>query len=182
MNNRLIKTRLLVIGSNGMLGQRIVERYLNDDSVEMKCASAEPESFIEGVSYSQIDISQKYQVRELILNFFPDFVINAAAYTNVDKSESDKETAWKINVNGAENIALYSWTIDAHMIHFSTDYIFDGKNGPYSEIDKPNPICYYGRTKLASENSIRSSGVRSTIIRTNILYGPVKNGRSDFVR
>ncbi len=182
MNNHIIKTRLLVIGSNGMLGQRIVERYINDDSVEMKCASAEPESFIPGVNYSQIDISQKYQVRELILNFFPDFVINAAAYTNVDKSETEKETAWKINVNGAENIALYSWTIDAHMIHFSTDYVFDGKNGPYSEIDKPNPICYYGRTKLASENSVRVSGVRSTIIRTNILYGPVRNGRPDFVR
>ena len=116
------------------------------------------------------------------MNFFPDYVINTAAFTNVDKSETEKETAWKVNVNGVENIALYSWTIDAHMIHMSTDYIFDGKRGPYSENDKPNPIGYYGRSKLASENSIRTSGVRFTIIRTNILYGPVKYGRPDFVK
>jgi len=100
----------------------------------------------------------------------------------VDKSEIEKETAWKINVGGAENIALYSWTVDAHLIHFSTDYIFDGKNGPYTEEDKPNPIGYYGRTKLASENSIRISGTRFSIIRTNILYGQIKYGRPDFVK
>ena len=121
-------------------------------------------------------------MKELILDFFPDIIINTAAYTNVDRSETEKETAWKINVNGVENIALYAWTVDAHLIHISTDYIFDGKNGPYSEEDKPLPIGYYGRTKLASENSIRTSGVRFSIVRTNILYGPAKYGRPDFVK
>ncbi|PKL83574.1 MAG: dTDP-4-dehydrorhamnose reductase [Ignavibacteriae bacterium HGW-Ignavibacteriae-3] len=178
----LIKNRLLVIGSNGMLGQRLVEYFSKDQKIELKCASAENESFIPGVDYTQLDIRQKNNVREIILDFFPDFVINAAAFTNVDKSESERETAWKINVTGVENIALYSWTIDAHLIHISTDYIFDGKNGPYSESDKPNPIGYYGRTKLAGENSIRTSGVRFTILRTNILYGPVRFGRPDFVK
>jgi dTDP-4-dehydrorhamnose reductase len=116
------------------------------------------------------------------MDFFPDFVINTAAYTNVDKSETEREIAWKINVTGVENIALYSWTVDAHLIHISSDYIFDGKNGPYSEEDKPNPIGYYGRTKLAGENSIKTSGVRATILRTNIVYGPAKYGRQDFVK
>ncbi len=165
-----------------MLGQRLVEYFSKDQKIELKCASAENESFIPGVDYTQLDIRQKNNVREIILDFFPDFVINAAAFTNVDKSESERETAWKINVTGVENIALYSWTIDAHLIHISTDYIFDGKNGPYSESDKPNPIGYYGRTKLAGENSIRTSGVRFTILRTNILYGPVRFGRPDFVK
>ncbi|MCX6170465.1 MAG: dTDP-4-dehydrorhamnose reductase [Ignavibacteriales bacterium] len=178
----LIKKRILIIGSNGMLGQRLAEFFRSDDKIELLCASVENESLIPEVNYKQLDIRQKNEVREIILNFFPDFVINTAAYTNVDKSETDKETAWKINVNGPENIAHYCWTIDAHLIHLSTDYIFDGKNGPYTEVDKPCPISYYGRTKLASENSIRTSGVRFTIIRTNILYGAAKFGRNDFVK
>lgn len=178
----IIKKRILVIGSNGMLGQRITEFYNKSDKVELMCVSAEENSFISKVQYKQLDISQKDQVRQVILNFFPDVIINTAAFTNVDKSETEKETAWKINVGGVENIALYSWTIDARLIHFSTDYIFDGKNGPYTEDDKPNPIGYYGRTKFASENSIRVSGTRFTIVRSNVLYGPSKYGRPDFVK
>lgn len=179
----LIKTRILIIGSNGMLGQRLTEFLKNrKNSYELLCASLEPKSFIPDIEYRQIDITRKNKVRELILDFFPDFVINVSGYTNVDKAETERELAWKINVNGVENISLYTWTVDAHLIHISTDYIFDGKKGPYSENDKPCPVCYYGRTKLAAENSIRTSGVRFTIIRTNVLYGPAKYGRPDFVK
>ncbi len=178
----IIKKRILVIGSNGMLGQRIAQSLSQSSQNELLCASFENESFIPNVAYCKLDITQKNHVRETILNFFPDFIINAAAFTKVDQSETEKETAWKINVNGIENISLYAWTVDAHLIHFSTDYIFDGKNGPYTENDKPNPIGYYGRTKLASENSIRTSGARFTIVRTNVLYGPARYGRTDFVR
>ncbi len=177
-----IKTRILVVGSNGMLGQRLVEFYAGSSNVELMCASAEEKSFFPNVDYKCLDITQKNKVRELILGFFPDYVINAAAYTNVDKSESERETAWKVNVNGVENIAFYSWTVDAHLIHISSDYIFDGLNGPYSEDAKPNPLGYYGRTKLASENSVKISGVRFTIFRTNVLYGSAKYGRPDFVK
>ena len=182
ISSDLIKKRILIIGSNGMLGQRLVDFYSSDKKVELMCASVESSSLIPEMNYAQLDITQKNKVKELILDFFPDVIINTAAYTNVDKSETERETAWKINVNGVENIALYAWTVDAHLIHISSDYIFDGKNGPYSEGDKPMPIGYYGRTKLAGENSIRISGVRFSIIRTNILYGPTKYGRPDFVK
>ena len=165
-----------------MLGQRLVESFKSSGKFELLCVSMEDESSLPGVEYKKVDIIHRQKVREVILDFFPDFIINAAAFANVDKSETEKETAWKINVNGVENIAFYSWTIDAHLIHFSTDYIFNGKNGPYTEDDLPNPIGYYGRTKLASENSIRISGTKNTIIRTNVLYGPAKNGRPDFVK
>lgn len=178
----IIKKRILIIGSNGMLGQRLAEFYLSKDNVELMCSSSEENSFVPNVHYSQIDITKKNNVKELIIGFVPDVVINTAAYTNVDKSESERELAWKVNVTGVDNIALYCWTVDARLIHISTDYIFDGKNGPYTENDKPNPIGYYGRTKLASENSIISSGVRHSIIRTNVLYGPAKYGRPDFVK
>lgn len=182
ISSDLIKKRILIIGSNGMLGQRLAYSYGSNDKVELMCASVENSSLIPGINYKQLDITQKSKVKELILDFFPDVIINTAAFTNVDKSETEKETAWKINVNGVENISLYAWTIDAHLIHISTDYIFDGKNGPYSEEDKPLPIGYYGRTKLAGENSIRTSGVRFSIVRTNVLYGPAKYGRPDFVK
>lgn len=182
INGSMIKTRILIIGSNGMLGQRLTEMFLSFPNIELLCASQEEKSFIDNVQYKTLDITQKQRVKEIILDFFPDYVINTAAYTNVDKAESEKELTWKTNVNGVENISLYSWTIDAHLIHISTDYIFDGKNGPYLEDDKPCPINYYGRSKLASENSIRTSGVRFTIIRSNVLYGPNKFGRPDFVK
>jgi dTDP-4-dehydrorhamnose reductase len=182
INGDIIKTRILLIGSNGMLGQRLVESFNSTGKFELLCVSMEDESFLPGVEYKKMDIIHRQKVREVVLDFFPDLIINAAAFTNVDKSETEKETAWKINVTGVENIAFYSWTIDAHLIHFSTDYIFNGKNGPYTEDDLPNPLGYYGRTKLASENSIRISGTKNTIIRTNVLYGPAKNGRPDFVK
>ncbi len=181
ISGNLIKTRILIIGSNGILGQRLV-KYFSNNNYELMCASIEAKSFIPDVEYKSVDITRKNKVRELILDFFPDFVINASGYTNVDKAENERELAWKINVNGVENIALYSWTIDAHLIHISSDYIFDGKKGPYKEDDRPCPISYYGRTKLASENSIKTSGVDFTIIRTNVLYGPANFGKPDFVR
>lgn len=178
----MIKKRILIIGSNGMLGQRLTEYFSKQKDVELLCTSAETKSFISNIEYQKLDITQKHEVKNIITKFFPDFIINTAAYTNVDKAETERELCWKINVTGVDNIAFYSWTIDSHLIHISSDYIFDGKNGPYTEIDLPNPISYYGRTKLASENSIKASGTRFTIIRSNVLYGPSKYGRPDFVK
>lgn len=179
----LIKKRILIVGSNGMLGQRLTEYYIGSGKkYEVFAASAEEDSFIPGVDYRKIDIANKGDVKKLIYDFYPDVIINAAAYTNVDGCESNKELAWNINVVGVGNLAHYSWACDAHLIHISSDYVFDGEDGPYHETDKVNPISYYGRTKLASENTVKSSGVRNTIIRTNVLYGPAKYGRPDFVK
>lgn len=178
-----IKRRVLIVGSNGMLGQRLTGHFLlHKNSYEVFACSAEEESYIEEVDYRQVDISQKNDVKKMILDFYPDVIINAAAYTNVDGCESNKELAWGINVVGVNNLVLYAWTCDAHLIHISSDYVFDGEKGPYIESDKVNPISYYGRTKLASENAVKSSGVKAAIIRTNVLYGPAKYGRPDFVK
>jgi dTDP-4-dehydrorhamnose reductase len=177
-----IKKRILIVGSNGMLGQRLTEYYLTKDEVELFACSAEDESFIPGVDFRKIDITNKEEVKKIINDFYPDVIINTAAYTNVDGCESNKELAWGVNVTGVANLAHYAWTCDAHMIHISSDYVFDGENGPYTENDRVHPISYYGRTKLASENTLRGSGVFGTIIRTNVLYGPAKYGRPDFVK
>ncbi|MBZ0179182.1 MAG: dTDP-4-dehydrorhamnose reductase [Melioribacteraceae bacterium] len=165
-----------------MLGQRLVHYYYTDNNVELLCCSNEKESFIPGIDYRELDISVRKDVKKIFNEFYPDVVINAAAYTNVDKCETEKELAWRINVEGVENLMYFSKVIDAHLIHISTDYVFDGKEGPYTEDAPVNPVGYYGRTKLASENLLVASGGDYTIIRTNVLYGPVKYGRPDFVK
>lgn len=172
----------MITGSNGMLGQRLVKYFKDNKGIELACCSIESKSFIPGVEYSPLDISDHKQVKKIIKDFYPDFIINAAGFTNVDECESSRELAWKVNVTGVENIAKYGLTSDAQVIHISTDYIFDGTQGPYDENSKPNPINYYGRTKLASENVLVSNQVKSAIIRTNVLYGPVEVGKPDFVR
>ncbi|MCB0751843.1 MAG: SDR family oxidoreductase, partial [Ignavibacteriae bacterium] len=178
----MIKKRILLIGSNGMLGQCVVENLRNRNDIELTLASAEDTSFFDNISYSKLDISNKKEVKKIVLDFYPDYIINVAAYTNVDKCESEKELAWNINVNGVEYLAKYSVPSNAHLIHISTDYVFDGLAGPYSENDLPNPISYYGRSKLAGENVIKKFDIKSTILRTNVLFGPTKFGRPDFVK
>ena len=155
----MIKKRILIIGSNGMLGQRLSEFYLNQANVELLCASLEEKSFLPDVQYCKLNIIDKQEIKNVINGFYPDTIINTAAYTNVDKSESERELAWNINVSAVENISQAGKALDSHLIHISSDYIFDGNNGPYNETDLPNPIGYYGRTKLASENAIKTSGI-----------------------
>jgi dTDP-4-dehydrorhamnose reductase len=182
LSRDLIKKRILVVGSNGLLGQRLINFFAAQNSNELLGCSVEAESFINKVDYIQCDITRRDQVKNVIFNFYPDFIINAAAYTNVDQSETDRELAWKINVKGVEYLAEASRVLDAHLIHISSDYIFDGLKGPYSETATPNPVCYYGRTKLASENVLKISGAVHTILRTNVLFGRAEENRPDFVR
>lgn len=179
--NEIIKSRILVFGSNGMLGQRLTN-YLASQDVELLTSSFEENSFIKNVNYTQCDITDRNKTKKLISNFYPDFIINLAAFTNVDNSETQRESAWKVNVKAVEYMAESARALDSHIIHISTDYIFDGENGPYLENAIPNPIGYYGRTKLASENVLKLYAVKHTVIRTNVLYGPTHFGRPDFVK
>jgi dTDP-4-dehydrorhamnose reductase len=176
----IIKKRILVVGANGMLGQSACNFFSKQNKVQLLASSIEEKSLVNDVEYVSCDFTIREEIKNVILDFYPDFIINAAAFTNVDLSETEREMAWKINVKGVEHLADTSRIIDAHLIHISTDYIFDGKSGPYSENAKPNPLCYYARTKLASENALKISGAINTILRTNVLYG--SNCKVDFVR
>jgi len=178
----LIKRRILVVGANGMLGQRVVEFYSIISDVELLSTSVEDKFVFQELDYVQSDVSNRNEIKRVIKDFCPDFIINAAAFTNVDLSETERELAWKINVKGVEYLSESARVLDSHLIHISTDYIFDGKNGPYSENDIPNPLGYYARTKLASENVLKISGIKYTILRTNVLYGTAKFSRPDFVK
>lgn len=178
----MIKKRILIVGSNGMLGQSVVALFRFNDKYELLLASFEDKSFYDDLPYTQLDIGNKKDVKKLILNFYPDYVINLAAYTNVDKCETEKELCWNTNVNALEYLAKYCVPTNSQLIHISSDYVFDGEDGPYSEQDLPNPISYYGRSKLAGENIIKRFNIPTTIIRTNVLFGATKYGRPDFVK
>ena len=180
--NGLVKNRILITGSNGMLGQRAVQFYSSKENVELLATSVEDKSVVDSVEYVPSDIKDRESIKKIIYDYCPDFIVHTAAFTNVDLSEKLREDAWKINVKGVEYIGEAARAIDAHIIHISTDYIFDGKNGPYDENATPDPIGYYGRTKLASENALRISGTFFSILRTNVLYGIALNSRPDFVR
>jgi dTDP-4-dehydrorhamnose reductase len=177
----IIKKRILVVGANGMLGQRVIDFYSKKEKIELLGCSIEPDPVYNDAEYVCCDLTKRESIKKTVFDFCPDFIINAAAYTNVDKSEKEREQAWKLNVRGVEYLAETCRVLDAHLIHISSDYIFDGRNGPYNETAKPNPLGYYGRTKLASENALKISGSMNSIIRTNVLYG-IADSRPDFVR
>ncbi len=178
-NLKLLKNRVLVTGVNGLLGQQIATKL--KDGFEVM-ATARDEMFALGdfCNYSKCDITNRKETIDLIKSFKPQFIVNSAAYTNVDKAEDEKELCWRINVRGVENLALAAKQVTAKLVHVSTDYVFDGKNGGYHEKSIPNPLGYYGRSKLAGENAVLASGVEHMILRTMVLYGKGINLKPNF--
>ena len=173
--------KVLLTGSNGLLGQAVTSIFSRESDIEIIQTSAEEKSYLDyGYPYKTLNITVKEDVKKIIEFYEPEIIINCAAYTNVDKCETERELSWKINVDGVKNLIIAARRSDSKIIHFSTDYIFDGKNGPYSEVSVPNPISFYGREKLASENSLVTSDVRFTIIRTLVLYGIGNNVKPNF--
>jgi dTDP-4-dehydrorhamnose reductase len=165
--------RILICGSNGLLGQRLAMMLSSQTDYEVLNTSQERSFVFDDrlFDYTQLDITKKGDVKSLISSFHPTAILNAAAATNVDWCEVHREDAWKVNVVGVENLVEAARKVSARLVHISTDYVFDGSHGPYSEDDKPNPISYYGKSKLASENAIRIGGIPHTILRTIVLYG-----------
>lgn len=175
--------RILLIGSNGLLGQKLCETIVRGGAYELSLATREgqPVRPVAGAQYLKCDITSKKEVKSAISASEPDVIINAAAMTNVDACESERERCWKINVEGVENIIDAAKRKAIPIIHISTDYVFDGKSGPYVEDDRPNPLSYYGKSKLASENALRTSGLPFFIARTMVLYGFVPTAKQNFV-
>ena len=175
--------KILITGSNGLLGQKIAALLAHETDFEVLLTSIEKENFQKEIrfDYHQLDLTIKSDVKGLIRSYRPDVIINSAAFTNVDECENQREYAWRLNVDAVKNLIFGARVTDSRIIHLSTDYIFDGKNGPYSEQDTPNPVSYYGRTKLASENALQESGIKFCIIRSMVLYGSGKLIRPNFV-
>ncbi len=121
------------------------------------------------------------KLKKIIYELKPDVIINCAAYTDVDGCEVNRKLASDLNTVFVENLTSICRVIDAHLITFSTDYIFDGKKGPYDEDAYPNPLNYYGKTKHSAENACKVGLTRSTIIRTNVVFGVSSYNKPNFI-
>ncbi|MDP5139162.1 MAG: SDR family oxidoreductase, partial [Spirosomaceae bacterium] len=165
--------RILITGSNGLLGQKLVELLIENDEVAV-IATARGKNrlpFSKGYEYRPMDITNAEQVLAVINETSPDVVINTAAMTNVDQCETDKENCWQQNVKAVEYLTAACKHNDAFLLHLSTDFIFDGADGPYDETAEANPVSFYGWSKLAAEKILLHSDIRYAIARTVLVYG-----------
>jgi len=180
MNNPL---RIALIGGNSKVGSAISRLFEKETDWQLHVYSSTlKQSVSDRVFCKHIDYADIKKLKEEFFEVRPDFIINTAAMTNVDGCEIQRQEAWFSNVTFVEQLARLSLIVESHLIHFSTDYVFDGTKGPYTEQDQPNPICYYGKSKLAGENAVLKSHVNNTVIRTNVVYGLTTNDQSDFVQ
>ena len=152
--------KILITGSNGLLGQKLLHKLRKDYFVELIATSKGGNRVTDRSNYTyfDLDITNNDAVAKLIESEKPQVVINTAAMTNVDLCEDRKNACDALN-------------IDAHLIQISTDFIFDGEDGPYTEEDIPNPLSYYGLSKLKSEQLLQAHSVKWTILRTIIVFG-----------
>jgi len=151
--------RVLVTGASGQVGTALL-------------ASAPDTCCVRGVRHAEMDITRHDDVRACIADFRPDVIINAAAYTAVDRAETESEIAARVNTGGAENLARAAAAANARLIHISTDFVFDGqRSSPYRPDDAPAPLGVYGATKLAGERIVRAVlPETATIVRTAWVY------------
>lgn len=160
--------RILITGCTGQLGQEL-QRTLA------------PIGEVIGVDRTTVDLSQETSIRQRLVEVKPDLIVNAAAYTAVDKAETETELAQAVNAIAPTVMAEEAQRLGATLIHVSTDYVFDGrKNTPYTEDDVTNPIGVYGQTKLEGEEGIRKTCPNHLILRTAWVYGT--SGKVNFVK
>lgn len=157
--------KIIVTGCNGQLGRAINQAYANDADIS-----------IVNTDVAELDITKIDAVMNLVKEVKPDAIINCAAYTNVNKCETDVDLCYKINAIGPRNLAIAATEVGAKLMHVSTDYVFEGVHDtPYLEFDAVGPNTMYGRTKLAGENFVKDFAQKYFIIRTAWLYGDGNN-------
>jgi len=176
--------KILITGSNGLLGQKLVKQLLTDKKHQF-LATAKGENrliSISGFEYKTMDITNKQQVFDVIESYQPNCVIHTAAMTNVDQCESEKEACLAMNVEAVRYLAEVCDKHSIHLVHVSTDFIFDGTHGPLSEDEQPNPISFYGQSKLDAELIVQNMTAPWSIARTVLVIGIVDQmSRSNIV-
>ena len=151
--------RVLILGANGQVGRELQRTFPDTDLI--------------ACDRRQADLANPAQLRDLVRRSKPEIVLNAAAYTAVDRAETDRDAAIDINADAPRVLAEEARRLGALLIHYSTDYVFDGsKDAPWREADAPNPLNVYGASKLAGEQAVREIGGRHLIFRTSWVYGP----------
>jgi|TARA_B110000263_G_scaffold197919_1_gene176625 dTDP-4-dehydrorhamnose reductase len=166
----------LITGSNGLLGQKILKNLVDQNSKVIATSKGKNRNKDSNhYTYESLDITNEKEVSQVLNLHQPDVVFNTAAMTNVDLCEDERVLCDKLNVDAVGFLANLCLEIDAHLIHISTDFIFDGEDGPYSEKDIPNPLSYYGKSKYKSEKLLNNHLCKSSILRTIVLFGVAEN-------
>ncbi|MFZ3087686.1 MAG: dTDP-4-dehydrorhamnose reductase [Methylotenera sp.] len=155
--------KILLTGVNGQVGHALQCAFTSDALLS---------GVVTCLDRSQLDLTDQDAIRRVIQTVKPDLIINPAAYTAVDKAESEPELAYAVNATAPQTLAKEAAKVGAKLIHFSTDYVYSGtKVGAYTEDDAPRPLSVYGKSKLAGEDAIRSVGLQHLIFRTSWVYG-----------
>jgi len=164
---------ILTTGSNGLLGQKITEKILAEGRVKLIATSKGKNRYPikSGYEYAEMDILNASQVKEVIEKYKPDSIIHTAAMTNVDTAEADKELCHQLNVDAVQKLISLCEEKNTQLIHLSTDFVFDGADGPYKEEDAVNPLSYYGESKVLAEELLKNSKANWAILRTILVYG-----------
>jgi dTDP-4-dehydrorhamnose reductase len=168
---------ILIIGANGFLGSNILQlrktKEVRDLNFQFLAADVENSNVPIDVTFYHINITNPQDTLKKIEVISPDVILLTAAMTNVDQNEVDKDLATTINTEGPKNVLEACKKTDSKLVFMSTDFIFDGisKEGNYNEMDTPNPLSYYAKTKYNAEQAIINSEIEYTICRTAVLYG-----------
>jgi dTDP-4-dehydrorhamnose reductase len=157
------RPRILIVGAYGQVGRELQRSFVDAGEIIAR-------------DRDTVDLAASDQVRAMVRSAAPAIILNAAAYTAVDRAESELEQAMAVNAKAPGILAEEALRVGALLVHYSTDYVFDGsKAGPWVETDKPNPLNVYGASKLAGEEAIQQVGGKYLIFRTSWVYGPHGN-------
>ncbi len=167
----------MIAGARGLLGQKTVEVFRRESEYELlPCELTAGEE-----GYIALDITDRQKVLDAVGTLRPSVIVNAAAFTDVDRAEAEREVAYKVNASAVGYLAEAAKIFGAKLVHISTDYVFNGQKGNYSEDSLPDPLGYYGKSKLAGENLAKSQLDDLAILRTQVLYGFGKGIKKNFV-
>lgn len=164
----MIALRLLITGASGLLGLEISKKALHKGYDVYSAYHKHEKTYGKPV---KLDIRDYKSVEKTFKEIKPDFTIHAAALTDLDRCEQEKEHAWDVNAHGTMNIVEQSKNFRTFLVYVSTDYVFSGEKGLYVETDEPNPVNYYGRTKLMGEQEVKNSQSKWCIARPSVIYG-----------
>jgi dTDP-4-dehydrorhamnose reductase len=177
--------RILLTGSNGLLGQKLVELLRQQAGVEVIATSRGANKLADlypDLHFVPLDVTDRAQVQQVIAAEKPTHLIHTAAMTNVDECELNREPCWLQNVTAVEHLVEACAQHQVHLTHVSTDFIFSGEKGPLTEEEVPAPINFYGESKLAAERAVQASSGMWAIVRTVLVYGIVQDyGRTNIV-
>lgn len=176
--------RILITGANGLVGQKLVTNLQSKTSLDFLATSLHANKIKTASPFSLrlMDIRNEKEIASVFRFYKPDVVIHTAAMTDVGPCETQQDTCWEINVKATNNVVRACLRHKARLIYISTDFVFDGEGGPYKEDDLPNPVSFYGKSKLEAEKVLMQNMDDWAIVRTILVYGISSNmARSNII-